>query len=310
MGSISQRIIFEGDPLKIPVSAKWAAPKSIAEATHYTPGEGYHDTFAPWICPESFRLHQLGLKKQTENGFDYEGGLHYFTFGTLWHRMHQANALGHDPIEMLRRVADIPADGREKLETLFLAYQLRYAKNSWWTFGAEAMIKVPVPGLSRIRRLSPITGKWRYIRPHFTVRYDRLVMADGQICNVEHKTTSRFSASSTLAEWRLHPQLVSQQWAASKHPALSKLYATIMDFAVKTREPDFFREPIIATKLQKENFEHDLRAWTILREQLETDLGYDSPWPRTWACTNRYSVCQFVDYCHHGAVELYERRLE
>lgn len=298
------------DPLVELVSQPLVLHKSLAGLlAGGSSGEGWHQTMASWTCPEKMRQRILGtVNIYKEQPFDYDGtSLSPLAFGSLWHYLLEVQAhkkTKEQVLHALNSIQDIPDQSRQKMETLFLAYAQRYPKTTWKALGVECKIRVPIPVGRKVWRIDPKTGKGRFTEVFYSVRYDKVVIAPGShklVQAIEHKTASRMSPS-TLSEWRMSGQVIGQKWAWDRHPASTRygpIYQVVMDFAVKTQEPAFIREPLVIGKAQTFAFTQSLIDWVLTREHFEKAYGLDRPWPRTWACTDRYSSCPFVDSCHY-----------
>lgn len=302
-------LIFTGESTELPVSEKWAPLRTIHDIVGGGPTpEGWHASVAPWKCPEKFRLVRLGVKRASAGPFDYEGRLTNLAFGSSWHRIMQADLLGKDPIKAVLAADGIPGEDLDRLQTLYLAYKLRYPKRGFTAVGVEAKLRVPVP-MKPVRLITDVrSGAAKLVGPYFSCRLDVLALLNKHLINMERKTTSRYSPTTTMQEWRLDGQIISQAWACSRHPWVQSrggLYATYMDLAIKTNEPDFHREPLTVARSQVEAFERSLIGWYELRAHLEQTRGYQKEWPRTWDCAGRYQICEYSDLCHFGAEGLY-----
>ena len=284
----------KGDPRTSLISRRWKKPTSLTPIINKGPSPtGWHSFMSNAACFEKVRLSRLGMRKESYEGYNFDDSLHAMTFGSVWHILMEAHSHGRDAIEILHGIDGIPPISMEKLETMFLIYKQMYSVEfGFRTIGIEAEIEVPIPG----------TDRW------FTVRYDKVILSpNGRVILMEHKTAARFSAQ-TMTQWQTDGQIISQVWAWSQHP-LSKIfgpvYHTIMDIATKTKDPQFYREPVHVTNGQVERMGEDLREQTLILDEHEKTYGMDSPWPRSYACWTRYGPCQFLEYCHHEAQNAY-----
>lgn len=198
------------------------------------------------------------------------------------------------------------SDAEETIRRILPAYVDHWRRTPWTPLGQEIGGKVLVGTIS-------VNGRtWKcYIQ----FRLDKLVNWNKQIWLVDHKTAAKLDLRD-VAKYAMDVQMTAYSYAATKlleaQGAPGGLYpriqGVIVDMLVKTKVPQFHREPFFRTDEDLVEFQYDWLGWmeTIIRQKLRADefeaqgLPGKLAFPKNTKNCYLFGNCPFLAICPAG----------